>query len=1111
MLFSSHPDSMLSVIVHLDAQADIAAMDRQLYEAKASRALRHRVVVEALRGIAEQTQGGLLATLARFQGQGKVQGYTPLWITNCVVVKGKPGVFEELSDRDDIQWLERNFKPRLIEPVPGRGPERGRHLDANHGVPRGIRAVNAPRVWYELGITGAGRLVANLDTGVDGTHPALSARWRGRVAPANQCWHDPIYGYTFPRDLYGHGTHVMGTMCGNSTSTNDSVGVAPRALWIASNAIYQDVGVELNNDVLAAFQWFADPDGNPYTIEDVPDVIQNSWGVDGRWSGYEDCFNLWNNVIINCEAAGIVVVFSAGNEGPQPRTCRSPATVAIDSVTMFAVGAVDATNDTMPPYEIASWSSRGPSDCPPYTAIKPEVCAPGVDVYSSIPDGDYGWGSGTSMAGPHVAGIVALLREALPDANVRDIKSVLMRTAHDYGSVGEDNAYGFGFVDAYEAVLQIATNRGFLQGVVRDDNTSQPIAGATVQVAGNPHSVRTNAEGSYRISLVADSTWTIQYSAFGYYRQSYEISVPAGETLTQNVSLVRTPSGTLEGRVVAGDSVPIPGASVSFPGVPLPALQTDSLGGFQLSIPGDTTYAVRATYFDATYDTFVFVPSNVVTQVGLFLNSPRSLQTGPDAYGYFSFDRFDFGNPAPFDWLEISPSLGGNGTILSLQARDSSAFVAMPFPLYFYGQLFDSLTINENGWLSPGISHDHTFFNSTIPGWQGPSGTIAPFWDNLHDGADGEICYFYDSLNCRLIVEYNNMQYLPPGDQHLTFQVHIYSAEARATPTGDCEIVYIYHRLDIPDESTVGIESPSETMGLQLLYNGSHHANTWQIAPGAALRLTTRSAPDAYGTLTGQLVAHPAIPDLSQAVIRVGCGEVHPNESGYFIVHSLLTGLHRPEVFLDGYEVGRAAVAIRADSTSQVSFDIWRLDPPRELEATREEHRVFLQWRPPESMQGAAHGDAFLRYAIYRSGSLLATPIDTFHQDSLPGSGTYDYFVVAQYEGGVSDSSNHARIEYTSNTPDFGPSLPTHFELLPCFPNPFNPTTTIHFAVPNSSKIRILVYDILGREVARLADGIYPAGHHQLLWNAEAMGTGLYFVQLKADGFHQVRKVLLIR
>ncbi len=1112
-LASAPSDSMIGAIVHLTAQADISTIDQQLHEAKASRALRHEIVVQALRSAAEGSQGELLAVLEQFQDDGDVEGYTPFWITNCVVVRGTRSVIETLSDRDDVQWLERNFRVRLIDTVPEGRAQRGGHLDDNHGVPRGIRAVGAPRAWYELGITGAGRLVGNLDTGVDGTHPALSARWRGTLVPASECWHDPIYGTTYPRDLNGHGTHVMGTMCGNSEVTDDSIGIAPDALWIACNAIDQDIGDDINNDILDAFQWFADPDGDPFTVEDVPDVVQNSWGVYSAFPGYEDCFNLWNNVIINCEAAGIVVTFSAGNEGPGARTCRSPATVAIDSVTMFAIGAVDATNDTTPPYDIASFSSRGPSDCPPYTAIKPEVCSPGVDVYSSVPGGGYAqedW-SGTSMAGPHVAGIVALMRQACPDAEVRDIKSVLMRTAHDYGTAGEDNTYGFGFVDAYEAVFQITVDRGFVEGIVRNDDTSEPIHGAVVEAIGTTRRTRTNADGFYWISLFGDSTWNLRYSAFGYYSQTVEVEVTVGDTTEQDVRLVPSPMGTLAGWVAAGDSIPVAGALVSLPGTPLPVMETDSLGGFEVTLPGDTSYDMHATYHDASFDTTILVTSGVVTSAMLYLDSPRSLPTGPDAYGYLSYDHLDHGNAAVFDWVEISPSLGGNGTVVALPTYDSSAFVAMPFPLYFYGQAFDSLTINENGWLSPGISHDHTYWNSAIPGGQGPSGMLAPFWDNLHELGDGEICYFYDSLNCRFVVEYNGMQYPPPGLPRVTFQAQIYSAEARATPTGDCEVVYLYRRIDIPDASTVGIEDPTETIGLQLLFNGSHNEHTWLIGPGAALRLTTRSQPDAYGSLAGQIITHPEVVDISEAVVRVGCGEVHPDESGSFQVDSLLTGLHRPEVFLEGYEAGMTEAFIEVDSTTEVTLEIWRLDPPRDLEASHEGCAVLLQWRPPESVQGAVHLDAFESYAVYRNDSTIAVPVDTFYQDSVPGAGIYEYFVVARYDGGESDSSNHAVVEVPAGTPADQTFLPGHFALMPCYPNPFNAVTAIAFALPRTSRVRISVYDILGRRTVQLADNIYPAGQHRLVWQAGELGTGLYFVRMEAEGFRQVRKVLLLR
>jgi subtilisin family serine protease len=83
------------------------------------------------------------------------------------------------------------------------------------------------------------------------------------------------------------------------------------------------------------------------------------------------------------------------------------------------------------------------------------VVAPGVDTYSAVPGGGYeGW-SGSAMAGPHVAGVVALMRAADPDADVDTIKQILMDTATDLGPAGEDDAYGHGFLNAYDAVVAV--------------------------------------------------------------------------------------------------------------------------------------------------------------------------------------------------------------------------------------------------------------------------------------------------------------------------------------------------------------------------------------------------------------------------------------------------------------------------------------------------------------------------------------------------------------------------------------------------------------------------------------------------------------------------------
>jgi len=535
ILRSSPVEEKHSMIVHLTDQVDLISLDAQLYHQKVSRATRHRIVIEELRAAAARSQGAIREVLDELAASGEVEGYTAYWIVNCFVFYGSGRAAALLAERDDVDYLELNFEPELIKPVPS-----GRqHLDDDEDTPpAGIVAVRAPEVWYELGINGSGALVGGLDTGVDGAHPALDYRWRGNFAPASHCWRSPVNGSLVPVDLDGHGTHTMGTMCGATVAagSGDTVGVAPASLWIADDAIDQGVGRTFDNDALDAFQWFADPDGNPETVEDVPDVVQNSWGVDHRFTAYRDCDDRWDAAILALEAGGTVASFSAGNEGPKAQTHRSPANAIYDSVSFFSVGAVNATDYDWP-YPIAGFSSRGPSDCDSFT-IKPEVVAPGVSVYSSIPGGGYeqeNW-DGTSMAGPHVAGIVALMRSADPNIDVRDIKSIIMRTARDLGTPGEDNTFGWGFVDAYEAVLQVLAGRGLIMGIVRDAGTLDPIQ-ALVEVVGGSQQMTASSTGAYTLVLPGDSSYTVRYSLYGYVTREQTLYVPANDTTFQDVNL----------------------------------------------------------------------------------------------------------------------------------------------------------------------------------------------------------------------------------------------------------------------------------------------------------------------------------------------------------------------------------------------------------------------------------------------------------------------------------------------------------------------------------------------------------------------------------------------
>ncbi len=515
-----------SVIVYMADRADIQVLSASLTERKASRAERHQEVIEALQA-ASVVQTPLLDRLEALKSAGEVDGYTAYWISNAVIFYGTESAIREIGDRTDVGLIAPNFGASLVEPVEmsNSGAQRG------IGVTPGLRAILADRVWYELGITGAGRLLANLDTGVDGNHPALSARWRGVEHPWQECWLDLLgTGTTFPTDTNGHGTHVMGTECG--LAPDDSIGVSPSAQWIACNAINQGVSGEFDNDIIEAFQWFADPDGDPGSVDDVADAVQNSWRINEGF-GYPDCFDGWWDVIDNCEASGCAVVFSAGNEGPGSETIGSPPDRITTPYNCYAIGACDATNYGFP-YPIASFSSRGPSGCD-HATIKPEVCAPGVSVYSSIPGGGYSSSySGTSMSGPHVTGIFGLLREANPDIEIDVMKDIIMTTSWDFGTTGEDNIYGMGFVNAYEAVLASLTGFGTLTGTITHSDTGNPVPGADVEVIEASRNTDSDNDGVYS-AMIPAGTYTVR------------VTHPAFETATEyNVEVVDSEVTTLD-------------------------------------------------------------------------------------------------------------------------------------------------------------------------------------------------------------------------------------------------------------------------------------------------------------------------------------------------------------------------------------------------------------------------------------------------------------------------------------------------------------------------------------------------------------------------------------
>jgi subtilisin family serine protease len=300
-----------------------------------------------------------------------------------------------------------------------------------------IVAVHAPDVWA-LGHTGQGVVVATMDTGVDLAHPDLRRKWRGGA----NGWFDPHGVEASPYDAIGHGTQAMGVIVGGS-----ALGVAPDARWIAAR-LYDGNGRASMSDIHRVFQWLMDPDGDPATV-DAPDVVNASWALSGRAAG--TCILEFNDDIRALRSAGIAVVFAAGNDGPSAGTSSSPG----NNPGVLSVGAVDRDRVA------ARQTSRGPSACDGTTF--PRLVAPGVNVRTT--DLSHGGQlstttvSGSSLAAPHVAGVMALLIGAFPSASVADLESAMARAAADLGDPGEDSLYGHGFVDALAAFNSLRNAR----------------------------------------------------------------------------------------------------------------------------------------------------------------------------------------------------------------------------------------------------------------------------------------------------------------------------------------------------------------------------------------------------------------------------------------------------------------------------------------------------------------------------------------------------------------------------------------------------------------------------------------------------------------------------
>lgn len=481
-------------------------------------------------------------------------------------------------------------------------------------------------------------------------------------------------------------------------------------------------------------------------------------------------------------------------------------------------------------------------------------------------------------------------------------------------------------------------------------------------------------------------------------------------------------------------------------------------------VPIQDNYRYKILAYTGIYGLYAFTQEQ-------WIGPPiTALPTGPDAYGYVALETGDAGGPS-FNWVEIAPAGGGSGTPVSelIGQDDLSALLDLPFSFQYYGLTYDQITVCTNGWLAFGDALTEVdWSNSAIPDADGPPAMLAPFWEDLNLEIGGQIATYYDDALGTFIIEFYRVPQWTPETALETFQVILYDPAQHPSTTGDGEILFQWLIVSDPSEATFGIENQAEAVGIQLGMNNGYDPTTLGVQNDYAVLFTPpeESFPVAV-TLT---------PESPPVVI--------PAAGGAF-----------------NYTVDLSVPANAA------TFDVW-ID-------------VVMP-------NGSLYGPVISRSVTLQAGqSLTRAMIQNVPGGAPAGEYTYRSFIGDEALGviwscdtfsftkeGVTDGSTGSW-SCTESAAQSGEmnfdAAAAEYVLHSNSPNPFNPATTISFALPQAARVILDVYNSQGSRVATLVDGWRTAGVHDVTFDGSNLASGVYIYQLQVGEFVEAGKMVLLK
>lgn len=453
------PGELIRINITLASQFDSQTLLSQVRSLRGEE--RRQYVIRVLKDFSALSQEGVIADLNRMQRYNSVEKVTTYWIANVINCWATPAAIEELALRHDIAEIDHDEMRIIIDPSENKNAFYEEGNPGNREITWNVLKINADDVWA-LGFNGDGIVVSVIDTGVNYNHVDLN----------DHVWTNPEYpyhGYDFvnndnnPMDDHGHGTHCAGTVAGDGTAGSQT-GVAPEATIMCCKVLDAG-GSGSESGVWSAVE---------FSVEQGAHVMslslgwQHSWGVNRT---------VWRQTFNNSLAAGIIASVAAGNEGDQqfsypiPDNVRTPGdlppawlhpdqTLTGGVSGIICVGASDINDN------LAGFSSRGPVDWsaispfndypyqPEMGLIRPDICAPGVNIKSLAYNSNTGYASGwdgTSMATPANAGMIALMLQKNNLLTPEEINQTIETTTQVLVA-GKNNNSGSGRIDALAAV-----------------------------------------------------------------------------------------------------------------------------------------------------------------------------------------------------------------------------------------------------------------------------------------------------------------------------------------------------------------------------------------------------------------------------------------------------------------------------------------------------------------------------------------------------------------------------------------------------------------------------------------------------------------------------------